>query len=217
MKIYNLFPLLAGKFGDWRPHLERAAAMEFDWIFVNPVQKLGRSASLYSIADYFQLNSTFVDPKSELSPEDQLRTTIREAEDLGLRMMVDLVINHCAADSPLVEKNPKWFVREHGGGVVHPWCVRDDGEKVVWYDLAQFDHRHSGDAEGLFRYCQDVVKHFISLGFKGFRCDAAYQVPAHHWRRLISAVKQSHPDVVFAAETLGCHPDESNTMSRAQA
>lgn len=215
MRIYNLFPLLAGKFDGWRPHLQRAAAMNFDWIFVNPIQKLGRSGSLYSIADYFQLNTTFVDPKSQLSAEDQLRATVREAEELGLRMMIDLVINHCAADSPLLDKNPKWFVREHGGSVVHPWCVRDNGEKVVWYDLAQFDHRHSGDAEGLFRYCLDIVNHFIGLGFKGFRCDAAYQVPAHHWRRLISAIKQTHPDVVFIAETLGCHPDETIETARA--
>ena len=35
MKIYNLFPLLAGPFPHWTPHLERAAAMGFDWVFVN--------------------------------------------------------------------------------------------------------------------------------------------------------------------------------------
>ena len=27
MKIYNLFPLLAGPFANWQPHLERAAAL----------------------------------------------------------------------------------------------------------------------------------------------------------------------------------------------
>ncbi len=39
MKIYNLFPRLAGRFDDWTPHLERASPMGFDWIFVNPIQR----------------------------------------------------------------------------------------------------------------------------------------------------------------------------------
>ena len=63
MKINNLFPLLAGPFDTWGPHLTRAAAMGFDWVFVNPIQKLGRSGSLYSIADYFAINPVLLRPE----------------------------------------------------------------------------------------------------------------------------------------------------------
>jgi starch synthase (maltosyl-transferring) len=48
--------LLAGPFPRWNEHLTRAAAMGFDWVYVNPIQQLGASRSLYSIADYFRLN-----------------------------------------------------------------------------------------------------------------------------------------------------------------
>lgn len=209
MKIYNLFPLLAGPFGAWRAHLQRASDMGFDWIFVNPIQKVGQSGSLYSIADYFELNPVFVDPASKLSAADQLQAAIGQAEELGMRMMIDLVINHSAADSPLVRKYPQWYVRGHDGQVEHPYCVKENGEKEVWYDLAKFDHERSNDREGLLRYFIDVVKHFVALGFRGFRCDAAYQVPGWFWRRLIGAVKQDHPDVLFLAETLGCRPHET--------
>ena len=47
MIIYNLFPLLAGPFSGWQAHFERAAAMGFDWVFVNPIQYPGYSGSLY--------------------------------------------------------------------------------------------------------------------------------------------------------------------------
>ena len=47
---------------DWEPHLERAAGMGFDWVFVNPIQKLGRSGSLYSIADYLAINPALLTP-----------------------------------------------------------------------------------------------------------------------------------------------------------
>ena len=64
MLVYNLFPLLAGPCGSWEPHLKRAADMGFDWVFLNPVQKPGASGSLYSTADYFQLNPLLLDQGS---------------------------------------------------------------------------------------------------------------------------------------------------------
>jgi starch synthase (maltosyl-transferring) len=213
MKIYNLFPRLAGPFKDWQPHLERAADMGFDWIFVNPIQKPGRSGSLYSIRDYFQVNPAFLDPRSALSAEDQVRALVRTARSLGLRMMVDLVVNHCAYDSALLKEHPEWFVKE-GKRIAHPFCIHD-GEKVVWRDLAQFDHQHTADPEGLFRYCRDVVEYLLGLGFEGLRCDAAYQLPKRFWQRLIGDIRKKFPDTVFAAETLGCSADQTRETARA--
>ncbi|MGE5238079.1 MAG: alpha-amylase family glycosyl hydrolase [Chloroflexota bacterium] len=214
MLVYNLFPLLAGKVTDWENHLSRAADMGFNWIFVNPIQRLGASGSLYSLADYMSINPSFVDEKSGKSPEEQVRETLTVAEGLGLRVMVDLVINHCAADSPLLREHPAWFVWEGQGRVAHP-SADENGKKVVWYDLAKFDHRNSKDGEGLFRFFSDVVEYLVRLGFKGFRCDAAYQVPRRLWERLINDTKRRHPDVIFFAETLGCTPDLTARTARA--
>jgi starch synthase (maltosyl-transferring) len=85
----------------------------------------------------------------------------------------------------------------------------------VWKDLAQFDHRHTRDPEGLHGYCLGVVEHLLGLGFEGFRCDAAYQVPAALWRRLIHETKARHPRTLFVAETLGCSADETRETARA--
>jgi starch synthase (maltosyl-transferring) len=51
-RIHNLFPLLAGPLPRWRPHLERARGLEFNWIFVNALNQAGYSGSLYSVKDY---------------------------------------------------------------------------------------------------------------------------------------------------------------------
>jgi len=214
MRIYNLFPRLAGPVADWQPHLERAAAMDFDWIFVNPIQQPGRSGSLYSIADYFRINPAFLEPDSKNAPEDQVRAMAAQAERLGLKLMIDLVINHCAVDSPLVKKHPEWFVR-NGDRIENPFCVEPDGNKVVWHDLAQLNHNGSHEANALLAYCGDIVEYLIGLGFTGFRCDAAYQLPKQVWQRLIERIRRDHPEVVFVAETLGCSPDQ--TMQTAAA
>lgn len=213
MKIYNLFPLLAGPLKDWKPHLERAASMGFDWLFVNPIQKPGYSGSLYSIQDYFQINPVLLAPRSRTAPEQQVRKTIELAESLGMRAMADLVINHCAFDSPLLKEHPKWFVKENGK-IAHPFCTHD-GRKVVWGDLARFDHTHSGDPEGLYQYCLKIVEYLAELGFRGLRCDAAYQIPGNFWRRLIQDARSKYPDMLFFAETLGCSPEQTKDTARA--
>ena len=215
MRIYNLFPLLAGPFTHWPSHVERAAEMGFNWIFVNPVQKPGMSGSLYSLADYFELNPRLVDPTaSSQSPEEQLRTAIDHAESRGLRVMVDLVINHCAVDSNLITEHPAWFIHDTNGQVEHPFCT-ENGKKVVWGDLASFDHKGTSDPEGLYRYFYDIVIYLIDLGFSGFRCDAAYQIPGKLWQRLITEVKKRYPNVMFFAETLGCTPDQTRKTARS--
>ncbi|HDH04914.1 MAG TPA: alpha-amylase [Nitrospirae bacterium] len=214
MIVYNLFPLLAGKFIEWEGHFKRASGMGFNWIFVNPVHLPGFSGSLYSIKDYFSFNPLLIDPLSEKTPEEQIRDTIRAAEGLGLRMMIDLVINHCAVDSGLIRQHPDWFQWERKGKVANPFCD-ENGKKVVWGDLAKFDHRHTRDQEGLFRFFFKVVKFLIELGFKGFRCDAAYQIPEGFWKRLITETKAAYPDVLFFAETLGCTADQTRKTAGA--
>ncbi len=212
MKIYNLFPLLAGPFSEWHPHLQRAADMGFDWVFVNPIQQPGVSGSLYSIADYFHINPRLLKAGSNKRPDTQVKDMTRQAGKLGMRVMIDLVINHCAVDSRLVKEHPAWFVRD-GKGVANPYCVEEDGTKVVWRDLAQFDHKR--DFEGLLNFCVKFVEHMLDLGFSGFRCDAAYQVPTRFWQRLIEQVRARHPDVLFAAETLGCTPEMTRETASA--
>jgi starch synthase (maltosyl-transferring) len=214
MIVYNLFPLLAGPLPGWVPHIERAAAMGFDWLFVNPVQRPGASGSIYSIADYFELNSALIEPTDRRSGEDQLRWVLGVARDRGLRPMADLVIDHCAADSELVADHRDWMAFDSAGAVIHPSCEQD-GNTVEWVDLAKFDHHGTADPEGLYQYCLKVVRHLLGLGFEGFRCDAAYGVPAELWRRLIADTKKDRPRTVFVAETLGCSPWE--TIATADA
>jgi starch synthase (maltosyl-transferring) len=205
MLVYNLFPLLAGRFTEWGPHLERAAELGFDWIFVNPVQRPGHSGSLYSIADYFDFHPRLVTGTDGAA---ELRAAITATHRHGLRAMTDLVVNHSAVDSPLTQQHPEWYRMEHGR-IANPSCVEEGGHRVVWQDLAQFDHAHSRDRDGLHDYFVRVVDHLLALGFDGFRCDAAYQVPPDVWRRLIASTRARRSDVCFVAETLGCTPDQT--------
>ena len=60
---------------------------------------------------------------------------------------------------------------------------------TVWGDLAEIDNLTHHDREGLWRYWAQLVREAMELGFKGFRCDAAYKVPAELWSFLIREAK----------------------------
>jgi len=213
MRIYNLFPLLGGKFSDWAPHLARAADLGFDHVFVNPIQYPGYSGSLYSVKDYFQFHPLLLDSASGLEPAAQFKAMAAQAGQLGLKLIVDLVVNHCAFDSELLREHPGWF-RHKDGKPISPSCKEGD-KTVFWKELIQFDHKHSRDKEGLFQFFTRVVDFLIELGFKGFRCDAAYQLPDSFWRRLIHETRRKHPGTIFLAETLGCSPSQTAQTGKA--
>lgn len=211
--VYNLFPLLVGDFSQWRPHLERASRLGFDWVFINPIQAPGFSGSLYSIRDHFAINPLLLHPASSVEPLEQARLMVREAHRAGLKVLVDLVVNHTAIDCEQTSKHPEWYVRQDGR-VQHPSCF-ENGEKVVWGDLAQLDHEGTDDPEGLFAFVLETARFLLRLGVDGFRCDAAYQIPRATWARLFAALRAERSDLLFVAETLGCTPEETLETARA--
>jgi starch synthase (maltosyl-transferring) len=209
-RIYNLFPLIAGPLTRWRGHLERAQRMGFDWVFLNPFNLSGHSGSLYSIKDHYALDPRLLDLAAG-APESQLRQMIADAKGLGLRVMMDLVINHTAFDSPLLTQHPSWYKRGPDGKPVHPGAK--DGDRIVtWGDLLEIDNE--SDRDGLWQYWVALVEHYAAMGITGFRCDAAYKVRSL-WRMLIDAIKRGHPEVRFFAESLGCPFEDTVRLARS--
>ena len=203
LRIYNLFPTLAGTVRQWHEHLPRIAAMGFNAVYVNPFHYPGFSGSLYAVKDYYRLNPRF--RGDEPADDDVLLSDFtKEARAQGLRVIMDLVINHTSKDSELVTAHPGWFAHDVKGEIVSPYATdpADPTRKTVWGDLAELDYRAPQRGQ-IVAYFQDLVRHYLRLGFAGFRCDAAYKVPAEVWRGLTGVAKATAPDLVFCAETVG--------------
>jgi starch synthase (maltosyl-transferring) len=202
LRIYNLFPTLAGTIRDWMVHLPRIAGMGFNAVYVNPFHYPGFSGSLYAVKDYYRLNPRF--RGTELGDDALLRRFTDAARGHGLRVIMDLVVNHTSKDSELAASHPGWFARDHRGEFVSPSVTdpADPTRKTVWADLAELDYRPPQQHQ-ILAYFQQLVRHYVGLGFDGFRCDAAYKVPAEVWRGLIGAAKATSSEVIFCAETVG--------------
>lgn len=214
--IYNLFPRLVGPTTRWAEHARRAREMEFEWLYVNPWQYPGFSGSLYAIKDFRRINPAFLPAGEDELSIEPLRAALAEMAEMGIKPVMDLVVNHTSKDSPLIQEHPGWY-RWENGQVRSPFVVDpDDPAKVtVWGDLAEIDNFTRDDREGLWAYWAHLVREAVDLGFRGFRCDAAYKVPSDLWRYLIAEARKVDPQTVFFAETLGAPVEDVRALSSA--
>jgi starch synthase (maltosyl-transferring) len=81
--------------------------------------------------------------------------------------------------------------------------------------LAQLDYDNPRTREKLVAYWSDYIRHYLRLGVRGFRCDAAYQVPAEVWDELITTARNEVSDVLFVAETLGSTVEQVSALQPA--
>jgi starch synthase (maltosyl-transferring) len=208
-RIYNLFPSLVGSIDRWETHIERIAAMGFDWIYINPFHETGYSGSLYAVKDYYRLNPLFRGA-STASDDDLIAGFTAAAAASGISVMMDLVVNHTARDADLTLEHPGWYRHGPDGAIESPSAndPADPSHVTVWTDLAELDYRERPARPAMIAYFSEVVRHYAQLGMRGFRCDAAYKVPSDVWATFISAAREIRPETVFAAETLGAPLEE---------
>jgi starch synthase (maltosyl-transferring) len=195
--------LLVGPVERWTEQLPRIAGMAFDWVYVNPFHETGYSGSLYAVKDYYRLNPRF---RGSASDDDAaIAGFVDAARAHGLRVMMDLVVNHTARDAGLVEQHPEWYRRDASGAIRSPSATdpADPSNETVWTDLAELNYDERPARDAMVDYFAGVVRHYAGLGIAGFRCDAAYKVPAAVWAVLRRAAREVEPEAVFAAENLG--------------
>jgi starch synthase (maltosyl-transferring) len=216
-RIYNLFPLLAGTVEGWSAELPRIAAMNFDWVYLNPIHESGFSGSLYAIKSIDRLDPRFRDGSDPSGDDAALQGFVTKAAGAGLKVMADLVINHTSKDAALAEENRDAYMLDMWGELESPFAVDPDdpSKRTVWGDLAELDYTKPQSRDFLIDYWDRYIARMQGLGIKGFRCDAAYKVPAEVWTSLITPAKARDPEVVFAAETLGCTLDEARAVAGA--
>lgn len=215
--VYNIFPPIVGEVDKWLPHAQRAGEMGFNWIFLNPIHLVGASGSLYAVRDYFTLSPVFFPSGNPDSQWARFKKFVTESRELGMEVMVDLVINHTAYDNPLTRDHRDWFELNSDGSIKNPGCKDDSapGGWVTWGDLNEIDNKHSPDRKNLWEYWWDLVKKFIDAGVRGFRCDAAYQIPNDLWRMLIERSRKIDPEITYFAESLGCSLEQTVGLAEA--
>lgn len=151
------------------------AELGVDTLVLQPICRTADDG--YTLIDLEQ-----IDPR--LGGADDARALAAQAHRLGMRVLLDLALQGCAAESPHLSAHPEWFVRDEAGAFVvgppagapapsyHPGVAARPG-------CYHFDWHHPG----LQRYMLDWARRQVAdLGLDGFRAVAPYS-PALSWAR----------------------------------
>ena len=161
--------------------LPRLAALGVGIVWLMPIHPIGEKnrkggkGSPYSVRDYRAVNPDY-------GTLDDLRSFVKTAHGLGLRVILDWVANHSAWDNPLVAEHPEWYSRDWKGDF-HPTSWND------WSDIIEFDY----DQPGLRRWMTESLAYWVrEADIDGYRADVAGFVPLDFWetaRRELEAIK----------------------------
>ena len=100
---------------------------------IHPIGKKNRKGPLgspYSIADYRDVNP-------EYGTKKDFADLISAAHNLGLKIMIDVVLNHTAHDSILATTHPSWFLVDKQGKPIT--------KNPSWSDVIDLNYDNKGN------------------------------------------------------------------------
>ena len=155
----------------------------FDAVWLSPVFAM-RTKPFFkhgAFHGYWTEDLTRVEPR--FGDEPLLRKLSDELHARGMKLILDLVLNHVAMDGQLTREHPEWF--HHKGPIVD------------WNDQAQLEtHDVHGlpdlaqEREDVYRYLLQSSLHWIdTVKPDGFRLDAVKHIPVAFWKRFNADLK----------------------------
>jgi len=164
------------------------------WLMpIYPIGKEGRKGTVgspYAIRDY-----SVIDPA--YGTIDDLKSLIKAVHQSGMRLILDLVLNHMAMDSIWREDHPDFFLHDQNGGFTRK--IPD------WSDVIDLDYTN----QTLRRWIRNVIIHWVrEFDIDGYRCDVAGLVPLDFWEDVYNDLSKIKNDIFLLAEweSANLHP-----------
>lgn len=170
--IYEIFPRAFSKEGNFNGVINRLEQLKelgitILWIMpIHPIGEVKRKGTLgspYSVKNYYEINP-------EYGTKEEFRTLVNKAHQLGMKVIIDMVLNHCAWDNPLVKEHPEWFTKDNSGNFISP--------TPDWSDVVDFDYNN----KELRKFMINMLKYWVQeFDIDGFRFDVSELVPLDFW------------------------------------
>lgn len=132
---------------------------------------------------------------------DKFIELVNRAHHLGIKILLDIVVNHTGKTHPFFVDNEKrhWY-HPH-----EPIINIDDQREVEDKCLAMLPDLNQ-DIPEVERYLIDMCKWWISeTGLDGFRIDTVKHVPRRFWKKFCKELKELKEDIILIGEVW--HPD----------
>jgi glycosidase len=167
-----------GTFNAFAAHLPRLRKMGVDILWLMPVQPIGEQnrkgslGSYYAVRDYTAVNPAY-------GTMDDFKRLVKQAQGLGMHVILDWVANHTAFDNPWTVEHKDWFLK-NDKGEIFPVTYTEGAEPEYWTDVTGLDWKQPGLWKGMGEAMAFWVR---ETGIDGFRADVAAKVPTAFWEQ----------------------------------
>ena len=206
VRLYSLIPRASGHLEDWIAKLPEIRDLGFNTLHILPVTAMDASSSPYSAASLFKLDPRYLPPDAEGDGLPEWRRFVDALKEHGLRLCVDLVLNHVGITSELALERPEFFVHDAGrpDGLKRAGAV-DGDHWIIWEDLAllNFEHPEPAVREELWATMTAYAKFWTSFAHEtgGFiRLDNLHSTSEPFLNHVMSALRQEWPDLPVFGE-----------------
>lgn len=192
--------LYGGNLRGVRERLPYLRQLGVSGIYLTPIF-LSNSNHKYNTFDYYK-----VDP--DFGTEQDLRELVQSAHDLGMRIMLDAVFNHCGTEffawKDVCEKGREsqyfdWFFINRDDFVKDDFSVAD-GRFYTFSFWAGMPKLNTNNPE-VQRYFTDLCVHWVGdLDIDGIRFDVGDEISHSFLRRVNAAVKAKKPETFLLGE-----------------
>lgn len=146
----------------------------------------------YDIADYYKIDPRFGD-------KDDLKNLVKVAHELGLRVVLDAVFNHCS------ERLAEFVdVKQKGKkSAFYDWFIVKSDEPFEYECFGSCLHmpKFNTSNEKVCEFLTDIGVYWIrECDIDGWRLDVSDEVSHKFWRRFRTAIKKEKSDCVLIGE-----------------
>ncbi len=164
--------------------LDELKALGVETLWLSPIFKM-RTEKFYG---YGAFHGYWVEDLHQMEPrfgdEAILRRLSDELHRRGMKLMLDIVLNHVGPETRLVSEKPHWF---HRKGALEEW---DDPEQLVSHDVHGLPDLAQGHPE-VYQYLLDGALKWIRVANPdGFRLDAVKHMPLSFWSRFNQDIRR---------------------------
>ena len=165
-----------GTFQAFAKHLDRLKKMGVQTLWfmpINPISKIDRKGSLgsyYAVSDYTAINPEF-------GTMADWKSLVKQAHDMGFKVLIDWVPNHTGADHYWLSKHPDFYIKDITGKPV---------SQFDWTDTRKLNFSNAELRDTMI----NQMKYWITeTGIDGLRCDYAVGPTRSFWKVCIKELK----------------------------
>lgn len=194
--------------GDLNGVIEKLDYLKYlgvDYLWLTPIYESPMNDNGYDISNYLKINEQF-------GTIEDLERLVNEAHQRGLKIMLDIVINHTSTEHPWFKEanssknNPYrdyYFFRQSNDGPPTNWESKFGGnaweydEKTDEYYLHLFDVSQADlnwDNPELRQELYKIVNYWIDFGIDGFRFDVINLISKGEFKNSSKVGKEFYTD-----------------------